>query len=397
MDQRFLNGPRGFFVLWRPLLWSPHTLHREAQRVQSGGTDRSAIRVWDTGGIKRPPGARMTTALTWIGVLLCLSQSAILSGLNLGLFARSKLELKVEASKGDARAQRVLHLREDSNFALVTILWGNVGVNVLLALLSGSVLGGVAAFLFSTVVITIFAEIIPQSYFSRHALRVASVLYPVLRFYQFLMYPVARPTAWVLDRWLGGEEIRYFPERDLHQVLDLHMRAGESEIARVEGRGARNFLELDDIAVRHEGEPVDPASILTLEFDGDRPRFPHIEPRVDDPFLRSINRSACSWVIVTDPNGAPRRVLRAADFTREALFAPERFDPLHHCLHPVVVRDGSRRLGELIPHFRVRPAHEGDTVLGEDVILLWDEQRRILSGTDILGRLLRGVARPAPE
>ncbi len=127
------------------------------------------------------------TLLTWLGVLFCLSQSAILSGLNLGLFARSKLELELAAGRGDKRAARVLHMREDSNFALVTILWSNVGVNVMLALLSGSVMGGVAAFLFSTVVITIFAEIIPQSYFSRHALRVASVLYPVLRCYQILI------------------------------------------------------------------------------------------------------------------------------------------------------------------------------------------------------------------
>ena len=47
-------------------------------------------------------------------------------------------------------------MRRDSNFLLTTILWGNVGVNVLLTLLSDSVLAGLAAFLFSTVVITVF-------------------------------------------------------------------------------------------------------------------------------------------------------------------------------------------------------------------------------------------------
>ncbi|WP_024326926.1 DUF21 domain-containing protein [Thioalkalivibrio sp. AKL19] len=335
--------------------------------------------------------------LTWLGILVCLSQSAILSGLNLGLFSRSKLELEVEAQKGDARAERLLALRGDANFALVTILWGNVGVNVLLALLSGSAMGGVAAFLFSTVVITIFAEILPQSYFSRHALKVAGTLYPLLRFYQVLMYPVARPTAWVLDRWLGGEEIRFFPERDLHHLLDLHMQAHGSEITRVEGRGARNFLELDDILVQHEGEALDPDSVITLEFADSLPVFPAIEPRTDDPFLRRLNRPGRGWMVITDPEGEPRTVIRVAEFTREALFAPERFDPHHHCHHPLVVRDGARRLGGLVPYFKVRPASSGDTVVGDDVILLWtDDQRRILSGTDILGRLLRGVGRPVP-
>ncbi|WP_019567707.1 DUF21 domain-containing protein [Thioalkalivibrio sp. ALMg13-2] len=337
------------------------------------------------------------SVLTWLGILVCLSQSAILSGLNLGLFSRSKLELEVEAQKGDWRAERLLALRADANFALVSILWGNVSVNVLLALLSGSVMGGVAAFLFSTVVITIFAEILPQSYFSRHALRVAGALYPLLRFYQILMYPVARPTAWVLDRWLGGEEIRFFPERDLHYLIDLHMQAHGSEITRVEGRGARNFLELDDILVQHEGEALDPDSVITLDFEAGRPVFPEIEPRTDDAFLRRLNRPGRSWMVVSDPEGEPRTAIRVADFTRGALFAPERFDPHHHCHHPLVVRDGSHRLGSLVPHFRVRPASSGDTVVGDDVILLWtDSQRRILSGSDILGRLLRGVGREAP-
>lgn len=116
------------------------------------------------------------TLLTWLGILVCLTQSAMFSGMNLGLFSLSKLELKVEARKGDPRVQRVLELRQNANLTLVTILWGNVGVNVLLALLSGSLLTGAAAFLFSTVVITVFAEIIPQAYFTRHALRLASLL-----------------------------------------------------------------------------------------------------------------------------------------------------------------------------------------------------------------------------
>jgi len=183
--------------------------------------------------------------MTWLGILLCLSQSALLSGLNLGLFSISKLELQVEAKKGDSRARRILRIREDANFALATILWGNVGVNVLLALLSGSVLSGVAAFVFSTVVITVFAEIIPQSYFSRHSLRMVAMLAPVLRVYQVALYPVARLTALVLDRWLGAEGIRYFPERDLRKVIQLHMDSAASEIAYVEGQGALNFLELD--------------------------------------------------------------------------------------------------------------------------------------------------------
>lgn len=67
-------------------------------------------------------------------------------------------------------------LRQDANFLLTTILWANVAVNVLVALLSGSVLAGVTVFLLSTSIITLFGESFPQAYFSRHALKFGSVL-----------------------------------------------------------------------------------------------------------------------------------------------------------------------------------------------------------------------------
>jgi len=74
--------------------------------------------------------------LVWLGIGFCITQSAIFSGLNLAFFSISKLRLQVEASKGSRQALKVLSYRNDSNFLLTTILWGNVGINVLLTLLS---------------------------------------------------------------------------------------------------------------------------------------------------------------------------------------------------------------------------------------------------------------------
>jgi len=81
------------------------------------------------------------------------------SGLNLAFFSLSRLRLEAEAGAGNAQAVKILAMRQDSNFLLTTILWGNVGINVLLALLSNSVMAGVLAFLFSTFVITFAGEI----------------------------------------------------------------------------------------------------------------------------------------------------------------------------------------------------------------------------------------------
>ena len=86
----------------------------------------------------------MNDLLIWIGIFICLSQSAMFSGLNLAFFSLTRLRLEIEAEGSPMnRAKKVLAMRKDSNFLLTTILWGNVGVNVLLTLLSDSVMAGV--------------------------------------------------------------------------------------------------------------------------------------------------------------------------------------------------------------------------------------------------------------
>lgn len=329
--------------------------------------------------------------LTWIGIGVRISQSAMLSGLNLAFFSVNRLELQIEVRKNNPHARRVLALREDANFLLVTILWGNVSVNVLLALLSGSVLTGVLAFLFSTVVITLIGEIAPQAYFSRHGLRMGSVLSPLIRFYQLLLFPVARPTALLLDRWLGPEAITYFKERDIRELIKLHMASSRSDIERVEGQGALNFLALDDIPLDAEGEPVDPRSIVSLPFRDRRPLFPPFPPDPKDEFLQRLLISGKKWIVLVDEENEPQWVLDSDEWIRDALFGGEGFSPYRHCHRPIIARSGKTTIGKVISLLRVKPAHGQDDVVDDDVILLWAAEKRIVTGADVLGRLLRGI------
>src|ERR1700730_15580371 len=118
----------------------------------------------------------LAQSLIWISIAFCVTQSAIFSGLNLAILSVINLLLEVEAASGNLDAIRVLDLRKDSNFTLSTIVWGNVVTNVLLTLLSDSVLTGIGAFVFSTFAITLFGDIVPQAYFSRNALQMVSRL-----------------------------------------------------------------------------------------------------------------------------------------------------------------------------------------------------------------------------
>jgi CBS domain containing-hemolysin-like protein len=330
--------------------------------------------------------------LIWVGILFCISQSAMFSGLNLAFFSLNRLQLEVATSNDNKAAALVLNMRQDSNFLLTTILWGNVSINVLLTLLSDSVLAGLSAFLFSTVFITLFGEITPQAYFSRHALKTASFLAPVLRFYQFVLYPVAKPIALLLDAWLGKEGITYMRERDLHQIIKKHMEADEAEVDHLEGIGALNFLQIDDIPICREGELIDPNSIIQLPTHLDLPVIPEVEPKADDPFLKQLQCSGHKWIILVNEEDHPLVVLDADGFIRAALFSPQSdFKAYDYCHRPIVITDGALPLGDVIGQLKKDIDPHNDEDIKHDIILLWAEQRRIITGSDILGRLLRGI------
>jgi len=335
----------------------------------------------------------MNEYFIWLGIAFCITQSAIFSGLNLAFFSLTRLRLEIEAELSPkSGAKKVLLMRKDSNFLLTTILWGNVGINVCLTLLSDSVMAGLLSFAFSTVVITFFGEIIPQAYFSRHALRMASMLAPVLRFYQFALYPVAKPTALLLDAWLGKESVQFFGEQNIKLFIKKHIEDSGSEIDHIEGTGAINFFSLDDLKITEEGEILNPESIIYLESDEDHLIFPEYRPEPDDPFIQQINKSQEKWVILTNRHHEPKLALDADGFIRSQLFSEHR-KAIDNYIHvPLIVRKGDTNLGAIIKEFISKTdIHSGEPV-EKDIVLFWgEESKRIITGADMLGRLLKGI------
>ena len=333
----------------------------------------------------------LSNVFVWIGIAFCITQSAAFSGLNLAIFSISKLRLEVEATGGNHDAVGLLALRKDSNFTLATVLWGNVTINVLLTLLSDSVLAGIGAFSFSTIAITLYGEIIPQAYFSRHARRMAARLSPLLKVYQVALFPVAKPTAIFLNWWLGPEGIFFLHERDFRAFITKHVGAAGADVGQVEAVGALNFLDLDDILVKDEGELIDLRSIITLSIENDRPLLPKYERSPHDPFLGLLNASGKKWVIIVDPSGRPSFVLDAHHFLRDALFDTMSVDPEIYWHRPIIVTDMRTPLGGVIGRMKVKPERLGDDVIDNDLILVWGDEKRIITGADLLGRLLRGI------
>jgi metal transporter CNNM len=95
-----------------------------------------------------------------------------------------------------------------------------------------------------------------------------------------------------------------------------------------------------------------------------------------------------------DEQDEPRFVINAHAFIRRALLGSEPFDPVQLCHRPLVIRDAGHPLGQVLGRLTVRPERPGDDVVDEDLILVWtDAERRIITGSDLLGRLLRGIVK----
>jgi metal transporter CNNM len=345
--------------------------------------------------------------LTWLGIAACLSQSAMFSGSNLAFFSLGRMRLEAEVEKGNESALRILNLRKDSNLLLCTILWGNVSVNVLLALLSDSVMAGVGGFVFATVGITFFGEIIPQAYFSRHALKVGAKLAPLLRFYQMLLFPFAKPCALILDGWIGPEGPTFYRERDIEIILEKHISEQSSEISANEGRGALNFLDLDDRFIIDEGNSINADTIYTMPSKLDLPTLPGPDTDEGREFIKQLNKHPNLRAVILDEyDGKPELIINTTEYL-STLYAVNQqqengdvseIDIYEFCHRPIIVFDSHTTLDDVLGEFVVEANDKNDHVVDRDVVIFWNnEQKRIITGADIFGRLLRGIARREAE
>lgn len=104
-----------------------------------------------------------------IAVLIIFS--GFFSGSETALTAASRGKLRANADKGDARAERALDITEDNERLIGSVLLGNNVVNIVATSLATSLLtklfgqnGVAAASLVMTILILIFAEVLPKTY-----------------------------------------------------------------------------------------------------------------------------------------------------------------------------------------------------------------------------------------
>jgi len=169
----------------------------------------------------------------WALIVLLVCFSGLFSGLNLGLMGLDPIGLQIAMASDDAKdqanAQKIQPLRKHGNWLLCTLLIGNVAVNAALSILLADKTSGTIGFFVSTAVITIFGEIIPQALCSRYALEIGSKVVWIVWPLMWLMFIVAYPIAYCLDKLLGDELGTVYSNKELQKLVEIH--------AEIEGTG----------------------------------------------------------------------------------------------------------------------------------------------------------------
>ncbi|WP_299815876.1 HlyC/CorC family transporter [uncultured Jannaschia sp.] len=149
-------------------------------------------------------GATIGTALA---ILVLLAMSAFFSGSETALTAASRGKLRSQADKGSSTAARALKVTEDSERLIGSVLLGNNIVNILAASLATALFttvfgdGGVAiATLVMTLLVLIFAEVLPKTYAITNPERAASLVAPSIS----IIIQVFSPVVFAVRKLVRG-------------------------------------------------------------------------------------------------------------------------------------------------------------------------------------------------
>ncbi len=135
--------------------------------------------------------------LRFLAILLLLCASAIFSGSETALTAASRGALRARSDKGDDGARAALDLTEDREKLIGAILLGNNFVNILATSLATALLtslfsssGVWLATIIMTVLVLIFAEVLPKTYAIADSETVAARIAPIFRWIVWLLNPI---------------------------------------------------------------------------------------------------------------------------------------------------------------------------------------------------------------
>ena len=298
------------------------------------------------------------TAITIGAIGLLIALSGFFSGSETALTAASRPRIHHLARAGNRRARAVARLTDSRERLIGAILLGNNAVNILASALATSVLisvvgdAGVAyATIGMTLVILIFAEVLPKTYALRDADRVALRVAPLLGPIVWLLSPVVDAVRLIVSATLRavGASQRLRPasaaQEELRGTIALH--AQEGAMVKHERDMLHSILDLEEVEV---GAVMTHRKTMEL-IDADAPPAEILDQVVRSPYTRLP-------VWKDEPDNIVG-VLHAKDLLRAVhanLADPDRLEVMAIVTPPWFVPE-TTPLDEQLDAFRKRRAH----------------------------------------
>ncbi|MCF3944221.1 hemolysin family protein [Oceanobacillus alkalisoli] len=257
----------------------------------------------------------MVTVLI-IGIIILFIASSYFSGSETALTATNEMKLQLKAASGDKKAERLLKLVNNPDLFIPGILIANNVPNIVLpslvtivALEFGWNIGITTAIL--TVLIIIFAEVMPKSVAAAFPERISYIVY----YPTMLILLILKPFIWLLNlltkttiRLLGkgeGEEIT-ISKAEMRAMVDIAHTEGtfkNDEMYRLKSMMDFQTLNVSDVLKTHRVEmkaiPTDIAFDEAKEFllENHHTRYPIYEGDSDNIVGVFHSKFILSWSI----------------------------------------------------------------------------------------------------
>lgn len=199
--------------------------------------------------------------LSFIAIILLIGLSAFFNGSETALTAASRARLHSLEEDGNEKAKLVNKLLASPERMIGTVLLGNTLVDVLAAALASNLavrlygeVGVAYATAIMTVLIVIFAAVLPKTYAMAYADRAALLVAPVMRFVITLLTPATRAIEFVVRQFL---RLTPSKEDDAANILAAHeeirgtidLQAKEGAVTKEAAEMLGGVLDLRDLQV----------------------------------------------------------------------------------------------------------------------------------------------------
>ncbi|WP_170544571.1 HlyC/CorC family transporter [Ruegeria arenilitoris] len=210
------------------------------------------------------PSSSLIDGAFWFttgAILLLLVLSGFFSGSETALTASSRGKLRAQADKGSRGAQKALDITDDNERLIGSVLLGNNLVNILAASLATALFtrlfgeSGVAlATLVMTLLVLIFAEVLPKTYAITNAEKAAALVAPIISVVVKVFSPMVAAVRLLVRGVLRLFGVQIDPDSNILAVREeiagaLHLGHSEGVVEKEDRDRILGALDLGDRTV----------------------------------------------------------------------------------------------------------------------------------------------------